>query len=152
MQFYTICITTLLLLAASLAIHYFTRMFIEYRKCLKEVRICAANRLRYIQILIEVVYTYKNQPSHMREHLLQEMTINKMLNYHIVDNCCNRIFAPDLKCTERDKLLYMLHKEGFSARELCIIFQLNNINSVYVKRHRINKLLDTVEEIPKKEN
>ena len=145
MQFYTSCIVTLLLLAAGWGIYYFIRMLLEYKKCLREVRLCAANRLRYIQDLIEVVYTYQHQPSHMQQHLRQEMTIKKLLNYHIIDNRCERIFSPGIKSTERDKLLYMLHKDGFSARELCILFELNNVNSVYVKCHRINKQLTATE-------
>ncbi len=32
----------------------------------------------------------------------------------------------------------MLHMQGFSARELCIIFGLNNVHSVQVKYSRIN--------------
>ena len=32
----------------------------------------------------------------------------------------------------------MLHMQGFSARELCIIFGLNNVHSVQVKYSRMN--------------
>lgn len=31
---------------------------------------------------------------------------------------------------------------GFSARELCVIFALNNTNTVYVKCHQLNKKLN----------
>lgn len=59
--------------------------------------------------------------------------------YHVVDNNCGHFFPSQTKVSTNDQLLYMLHKEGFTPRELCIIFELNNINSVYVKCHRINK-------------
>lgn len=67
------------------------------------------------------------------------MAIKKLMAYHVVDNHCGHFFTSRTKVSTNDQLLYMLHKEGFTPRELCIIFELNNINSVYVKCHRINK-------------
>ena len=79
----------------------------------------------------------------MRKHLQKEMAIKKLMACHVVDNHCGHFFTSRTKVSTNDQLLYMLHKEGFTPRELCIIFELNNINSVYVKCHRINKKLYT---------
>ena len=103
----------------------------------------ATARLNYIRILIDTVYTYYHHPELMRKHLQKEMAIKKLMAYHVVDNHCGYFFTSRTKVSTNDQLLYMLHKEGFTPRELCIIFELNNINSVYVKCHRINKKLYT---------
>ena len=101
----------------------------------------AKARLNYIRILIDTVYTYSHQPELLQKHLQKEMSIKKLLAYHVIDNRCDRLFSARMKVNSNDQLLYMLHKEGFSLRELCVIFELNNLNSVYVKCHRINKKL-----------
>lgn len=114
------------------------------------------NRIRdsrhYVCILIENVYTFKNDPQRLRDRLLNEMTIKKFLCYHLVDDD-DGIFPPDLKCTKKDKLLYKLHLEGFTPKELCILFELNNLNTVYVKCHRVSKKLANNDTVPQlKEN
>lgn len=101
----------------------------------------AKARLNYIRILIDTVYTYSHQPELLQKHLQKEMSIKKLLAYHVIDNRCDRLFSARMKVNSNDQLLYMLHKEGFSPRELCIIFELNNLNSLFFKCHRINKKL-----------
>lgn len=101
----------------------------------------AKARLNYIRILIDTVYTYSHQPELLQKPLQKEMSIKKLLAYHVIDNRCDRLFSARMKVNSNDQLLYMLHKEGFSPRELCVIFEWNNLNSVYVKCHRINKKL-----------
>lgn len=112
---------------------------------ISKLKIRIRDNLRYICILIETVYTYKNNPQQLRDHLLQEMTIKKLLCYHIVEED-ESLFPPDMKCTQKDKLLYKLHLEGFTSKELCILFELNNLNTVYVKCHRVNKKLNPSEQ------
>ena len=81
----------------------------------------AKARLNYIRILIDTVYTYSHQPELLQKHLQKEMSIKKLLAYHVIDNRCDRLFSARVKVNSNDQLLYMLHKEGFSPRELCII-------------------------------
>lgn len=100
----------------------------------------AKARLNYIRILIDTVYTYSHQPELLQNTCKRDVD-QKLLAYHVIDNRCDRLFSARMKVNSNDQLLYMLHKEGFSPRELCIIFELNNLNSVYVKCHRINKKL-----------
>ena len=113
-------------------------------KYISKLKLKIRDNCLYVCILIETVYTYKNSPQLLRDRLLQEMTIKKLLCYHLVEDDEN-FFPSDLKCTKRDKLLYKLHLEGFTYKELCILFELNNLNSVYVKCHRINKKLNDTE-------
>lgn len=95
------------------------------------------NRLRFIRMIIEIIYLHKHNPDKLPEHLTQEINIRKMLIYNIIDDDY-KPYCGNIKAREEDKLLYMLHMQGFSARELCIIFGLNNVHSVQVKYSRIN--------------
>lgn len=135
----TLC---LCLLSIGGLMHYIVRQW----RLLNAYKLRAADRLRYIQTLMETGYKYKHAPSHMAEHLYSEMGIEKILSYHIVDDDCDKTFPIDCKCRRSDKLLYILYENGFSARELCVIFALNNMNAVYVKYNRLNKKLNKEEE------
>ena len=95
------------------------------------------NRLRFIRMIIEIIYMHKHNPDKLPEHLTQEKNIRKMLIYNIIDDDY-KPYCGNIKAREEDKLLYMLHMQGFSARELCIIFGLNNVHSVQVKYSRMN--------------
>lgn len=75
----------------------------------------AKARLNYIRILIDTVYTYSHQPELLQKHLQKEMSIKKLLAYHVIDNRCDRLFSARVKVNSNDQLLYMLHKEGFTA-------------------------------------
>ena len=46
----------------------------------------AKARLNYIRILIDTVYTYSHQPELLQKHLQKEMSIKKLLAYHVIDN------------------------------------------------------------------
>lgn len=96
---------------------------------------------RYIEMLIETVYTHKHDPKHLLEHLCEEMTVKKLLCYHIVAEDLDRLFPPDFNANKNDMLIYKLSEEGFSVKELCLLFGLNNLNTVYVKCSRIKKKL-----------
>lgn len=67
-----------------------------------------------------------------------------MLIYNIIDDDY-KPYCGNIKAREEDKLLYMLHMQGFSARELCVIFGLNNVHSVQVKYSRMNIKLNKPE-------
>lgn len=101
----------------------------------------AQARLLYIRSTIHLVYTYSHQPELMLQHLKTEMSIRKILNYRIIEDHCERMVDDRPEIRQPDKLLYMLHKEGFTPQELCVIFNLNNLNTVYVKCHRVRQKL-----------
>lgn len=114
--------------------------FLTYRQRMRMLKLRLGDNLRYLCMLVETVYTFKNNPQLLRDRLLKEMTIKKWLCYHIVEENNNPL-PVDLKCASKDKLLYKLHLEGFTPRELCVLFELNYLNTVYVKCHRMNKKL-----------
>ena len=101
----------------------------------------AKDRLLFIQLLVELVYTYKHDSKKMLEKVTRQMTIERFINCHLIEEDCSGHIPQDLKVREKDRLLYKLYQEGFSVQALCLLFRLNNINSVYVKCHRINKRL-----------
>lgn len=106
----------------------------------------AEDSRRYVGMLLETVYTHKHRPQHLLEHLLEEMTADKLLCYHLITDDFRGIFPEDFNANKRDMLLYKLSLEGFTPKQLCLMFQLNNLNSVYVKCCRINKKLHPQEE------
>lgn len=116
---------------------------IRKNRLLREIETQAADRLQYIRTLIEIVYIYKHDTQLMLKHLQAEMTIKRLLNSHVVADKCDERYPGGIKCTKKDKLLYMLYQEGFSTKELCVLFELNNLNSVYVKCCRMNKKMKT---------
>lgn len=105
----------------------------------------ARDRLLYIQSLIEIIYTYKHNPTQLEAHLSNQVSVKKILSYHVIDDECEKYIPKDLKINKNDRLLYTLYQEGFSYRELCVMFELNNLNSAYVKYHRVNKKLANAE-------
>lgn len=140
-------IFTIILIITLLAIIVLTHYIVEQNRRLNSHKLKARDRLKYIQILMRIVYYHKHDPIHLTAHIHDEMSILKILSYHIIDDVCDKYFPPELKCSKNDKLLYILHEDGFTARELCVIFGLNNMNSVYVKCSRINKKLNKEEGI-----
>lgn len=104
---------------------------------------------RYVGMLLETVYTHKHRPQHLLEHLLDEMTVDKLLCYHLVSDDFSNLFPRRFSSNKRDMLIYKLSLEGFTPKQLCLLFQLNNLNSVYVKCCRINKKLHPEEQADK---
>lgn len=115
--------------------------FATQKRHFRRIESRARDRLLYIQSLIDLIYTYKHNPVLLESHLTQQVSIKKILSHHVIDDECEKYIPKDLKILKTDMLLYTLYQEGFSYRELCVIFELNNLNSVYVKYHRINKKL-----------
>ena len=58
-----------------------------------------------------------------------------------IEDRCDELFDPKLKINKNDLLMYQLYEEGFSPKELCVLFGLNNLNSFYIKHHRIKQKL-----------
>lgn len=62
----------------------------------------------------------------------------------MIDNSCPELSEEDLnvmsgnKLTKGEKDFYLLSKLGFTPSELCVVFDYQNLNSVYVKESRIN--------------
>ena len=110
---------------------------IIFKRHYREVERRSENRLRYIRLIIEIIYLHKHNPNKLIDHLMQEANIRKMLIYNIIDDNY-KPYCGNIKAREEDKLLYMLHMQGFAAKELCIIFGLNNVHSVQVKYSRMN--------------
>lgn len=129
-----------LLLAIALCIQGW--IFVKHRY--KEMKRIAESRILYIHILLETIYTYNHDPKLLQKHLQCEMTVKKLLGYGTIEDRCDELFDPKLKINKNDLLMYQLYEEGFSPKELCVLFGLNNLNSFYVKHHRINKKLGKI--------
>lgn len=125
--------------------------FASSRRRRRDAEASASDRLHYIRILMDLVYTYSHRPEQLVGLLRAEMSIGKLLCCHVVEDGTARFAPEQLRANRNDKLLYQLHEAGFTPRELCVIFGLNNLNSVYVKYHRMNKRLHPEAFAPKSE-
>ena len=113
----------------------------DYRRRVKNIADESEHRLVYIRTLIDSVYTFYRNPEKLLLRMKTEMTADKLLLYGVVRSKCTEACDPAFKVNDDEKLFYQLSLEGFSSRELCVLFKLNSLSSVYVKRHRINKKL-----------
>ncbi len=90
--------------------------------------------------MIDTLYTYNHNPEKLRKHIIELMKADVLIAYHVVTPS-DRTKYDEVNCNKTDKLLCKLSDMGFTPRELCMLFSLNNINSVYVKMSRMNKRL-----------
>lgn len=105
------------------------------------------DRLIYIRKIIDTVYTHQNNAERLQKRIIELTKSDVLLAYHVVMPPNDTVYDK-VDCNEADKLLCKLADMGFTPRELCMLFSLNNINSVYVKMSRMNKRLKEAEEEP----
>lgn len=98
------------------------------------------DRLIYIRKIIDTVYTHQSNAERLQKRIIELTKSDVLLAYHVVMPP-NDTGYDKVGCNEADKLLCKLADMGFTPRELCMLFSLNNINSVYVKMSRMNKRL-----------
>ena len=114
---------------------------IQQKKQLTKYEIALSDdRLIYIRKMIDTLYTYNHNPEKLRKHIIELMKADVLIAYHVVTPS-DRTKYDEVNCKKTDKLLCKLSDMGFTPRELCMLFSLNNINSVYVKMSRMNKRL-----------
>ncbi len=103
----------------------------------------ADNRLQLIRHLIDLSYSYKEQPLKFLHHFCDAIRVPALRNSHIVQISRHTSYTE----TEEDsRFLIQLLDAGFSRREVCAIFDLKNINCLYVKFHRAKKKLNLIQD------
>ena len=116
--------------------------FIAYLcyRCFKMRRL-SQRRLGLLRRLIEHSYQHAHQPLTFLNKFREEVCARNLLEAGIVPmpRHATRRLAKELEV-----FLYRLIDAGFSRREVCVIFGLKNISSLYVKHHRIKKKLQTL--------
>ena len=101
----------------------------------------ADNRLQLIRHLIDLSYSYKEQPLKFLHHFCDAIRVPALRNSHIVQISRHTSYTE----TEEDsRFLIQLLDAGFSRREVCAIFDLKNINCLYVKFNRAKKKLKSL--------
>lgn len=120
---------------------FFHLQTLKHKREKERLKEQAESRLLYIRSLSDILYTYQRKPEQLCERLYEEMAVNKLLSYRVIEDRSDEQFDPALKLNKKDRLLYLLVEDGFTPRELCVLMELNNMNSVYVKYHRIRKKL-----------
>ncbi len=97
---------------------------------------------------IDLAYIYNDNPEKFYSKFLEQINVSSLRERGIIDS--DILLHSRLhkfiykKLPNRDAELWVLRKTGFTARELTIIYNLNNINSIYVKLYRLNKRFDKI--------
>lgn len=99
----------------------------------------AHNRLCYIKDWLGLLYVYKNVPVTFQGRCkllahVKQFCKYKIINHHPIKWTIKKKWR---KMTTAEKNLICLMDAGFSNRELCAIFQVGKVGSIYVKYYRI---------------
>ena len=124
-----LCITTFILLLCGIYLY----------RSRNRIKAISNNRLRYIKDCFDTLYQYENNPTTFLAKCKDLAHIKRLAEYHIIDNphLSNRIKRNWHKLTPTEKQFVCFMEAGFSNRELCAIFHVGKIGSVYVKYYRI---------------
>lgn len=107
--------------------------------------------------LIDQALVYDEDPGKFYRKFLETVNIESLRERGIIDpEALLRTprFNPMYRMmTRSDVEILALSKAGFSNRELKVIYNLSNINSIYIKRHRaktrLTKIMDEIRNQPK---
>lgn len=95
-------------------------------------------RLRLLRSILDLCYAYRESPELFLLKFKDRVNFCQLKNYDI--------FIDKYKYLQRinddERLLCQLMEEGFTQRELCVIFDLKKTSYVYVKYHRILRKLE----------
>lgn len=111
------------------------RLMRRQRKYILASRNRNTEQLRFIRILLDLCYTYQNSPLVFLDKFKDKVNIRELKSYDLIEIPNNRF----VELKEDEKLLCLLLENGFTQRELCVIFNLKKINNLYIKYNRIRK-------------
>lgn len=139
-----------LLLLVSLAalvffVEYCNRLSAKERKSRAELQ---ERRLLLFRKLVDHSYEQQGNTAVFYKKFCEEINIRNLRKYQLIDRemkvpTGSVGFGKNGKLTSEDCEFLYLVREGFTNRELSMIFGLTNSQSVYVKRHRIKAKLGT---------
>lgn len=98
----------------------------------------AYNRLQLLRRVIEYMYLYKDRPIVFLHKTQEELQYKKLLKSNIIPM---RSHSKMTESTTMELFMCRLIDAGFSRKEVCAIFDLKNVNCLYVKFHRAKKKL-----------
>lgn len=98
----------------------------------------AEQRLRLIRSLLDLCYVYSESPQIFHEKFKDKVNIKQLKCYDLIEVSEGRYEG--LKDDER--LLCALFDGGFSQRELCTIYNVRKLSTMYVKYYRIRTKLE----------
>lgn len=104
-----------------------------------QIKRISNNRLRYIKDCFDTLYQYEHNPTTFLAKCKDLVHVKRLAEYHIIDSphLSNHIKRNWHKLTPAEKQFVCFMEAGFSNRELCAIFHVGKIGSVYVKYYRI---------------
>lgn len=114
------------------------REVLSHRKRVAYYRHYSQEQLRFIRSLLDLCYAYRESPVVFLDKFKDKVNVRELKSYDLID-MSNKHFS-NLK--EDEKLLCMLWEQGFTHRELCVIFNLKKTSNLHIKHHRIRKKLE----------
>lgn len=106
----------------------------------------AERLMNLIRDLIDLAFVHDENKEKFYDKFLEEIGMPSLRKRGIIDPDTllrtprfNRMCG-ELRCEDAE--LWILLMAGFSSRELKVIYGMTNINSVYIKRHRLRGRLD----------
>ncbi len=114
-------------------------VIIVLARSLNNIKKLANNRLMFIKDCLDLLYVFSNDSQSFHNRCKSLVHIRQLARYNIVSwkPPCAHFRKKWHKMSTSEKQFICLMNAGFSNRELCTIFQVGKISSIYVKYHRI---------------
>lgn len=139
-------LVTLIVFGASILTQVMICLFRIFRSSvyrrMKRNKHLADERLKYIRQIIELCYIHSSNPSKFRNKVVDMVSIeglnaSKIIDYaSLIKSCSDK----EREClSHADLQLYCLLKEGFTPKELTMVYNHANPTSIYVKKSRLLK-------------
>lgn len=94
------------------------------------------NPKTFLQKLIKLAFTFETNKDLFYEKFVATIDVEALKEYGIIE-----VDSTNPELTPQEAELYSLIEAGFTPEELCVIYKKKNLNSIYIKRHRLNKKL-----------
>lgn len=125
--------------------HMFTRRYYLHTNYRQDAQI-ADGRLKLIRKLIDISYTYNQSPELFLEKFKSAVSLVELKKYNIVD--FESIYYDSAQgLTQSEHNFCILQDIGFTLREMSVIYNMTNSQSIYIKRYRVMKKLSDINQL-----
>lgn len=99
--------------------------------------------------LVGLAFTYEHDLEMFHKKFVQMVNVENLKRYKVIevgeqvlqDGSYDLKVDPSL-LNSKELEMYCLTKRGFTSREMAVVYGMKNINSIYVKKHRLKKKLE----------
>lgn len=109
----------------------------EYRR----VKALADSRFNFIRKTIEIDFLHRNNPVLFQKKFNELIKPKQLFKHRVIELSESSPVFEEMRLTRTEFELMLMQKQGFKAREICMICNHRSANSVYVLMNRIRKKL-----------